>query len=133
MRVSKLFLPQRDGLELSNIVEEYISEGLTGEQAIAASSYDIYGFDLQALYHSDAIVALVALVAGTEPDSGTVVEVAPAANAFNIAVVLYLAGEIRLFSEGVRLNPLLSETSTLRRKNRHISRNRSSYNNTYNY
>ena len=105
------FLPQRDGLELTGVVGGYEARGYSVVAAQAAASADIYAFDMHALWASDAIVGLVA---GSEPDSGTVAELATAANALGIATVLYTAGEVRLFAAGTRLNPILAELSTLR-------------------
>lgn len=102
------FLPQRDGLELANLVEQLMAEGNTAEEAAILASQIIFDVDVSEIFDSDA---LLSNGGGIEPDSGTVSETA-LGNSFGKAVVIF-TDDIRTFSSGAILNPLYSNLATV--------------------
>lgn len=106
----RTFLPQRDGLELADVVGGYLAQGLARAEAEARTAAAIYAFDIAQLFACDAAVCTVS---GTEPDSGTAVEAATA-RAMGRAVVLFADAESRAFALSARINPMLLGNATAR-------------------
>lgn len=104
-----VFLPQRDGVESTQLFANFIAQGLTEQQAQRKIAQTIFDIDVYQVWKADA---LVSTVAGIEPDSGTVSETA-LAFAMGKGIVLYGAEEIRTFSDQLQLNPLLSELASV--------------------
>lgn len=94
----RVYLPQRDGMEITPLIQELKSDDCATQQAGKAIS----SLDLFWVAQSDA---LLLNANGIEVDAGSVVEAATA-YALGIAVVIYY-DDIRTFSAGESLNPLI--------------------------
>ena len=99
----RVYLPQRDGFESSQLYAQYVAQGLTLEEAALMTRRTIFDVDVYRLYQSRVVVGTVA---GIEADSGTVAELGMAF-AMGKSNVLYTAEEKRTLTSVLILNPLL--------------------------
>ncbi len=94
------YLPQRDGLEISKVINKLIAEGNSREVAERDAQYLVFQFDIFNLMKCQAIVSNVNY---TEPDAGTV-SVTAIAWASCMPVILY-RDDLRVHTNLSELSP----------------------------
>ncbi|HEY6871777.1 MAG TPA: nucleoside 2-deoxyribosyltransferase [Geobacteraceae bacterium] len=97
----EVFLPHRDGLEFSNLINTFIQMGISSEKAIVVLNKAIFTLDVFQVLNSDG---LILNMNGRVPDEGAMVEAGIAWNAGK-AMVIY-KNDVRTLLNG-NDNPLL--------------------------
>lgn len=100
----RTYLPQRDGLELDNLIASLLGLGLTEAEAAVAAQLEIFNYDVFQLFSCNAMLSNGN---GDQPDSGTVSETA-LAFAMGKPIVIF-KDDIRIFALDTSLNPLYGE------------------------
>jgi len=101
------YLPQRDGLEVSKVINKLIAEGRTREQALDEAQRIVFQFDIYNLMKCQVIVSNINY---TEPDAGTV-SVTAIAYASCMPIVFY-RDDLRVHTDLSEVSPHVYSLTT---------------------